>query len=815
MDRLWQDIRFAVRTLSRAPGLTLVAVLTLAFGIGANSAVFSLINTVLIRPLPFHDPSRLALVFEMRDGWGRANASAHEYVAWRDQNRSFDGLAMFNYSGRTLTGRGDPVTLTAETVTANLFDVLGQRAILGRTFRPGEDQPDAPRLVILGREVWSTRFGSDSSIVGKRITLDDTPYEVIGVMDSRGDMSFDLWIPMNLPAEARKVGSHSNNVLGRLRPGVSLEMARSDLMSISRRLATELPAANTGHSAGVSSLFDEMVGDVRRPLSIAFGATAFVLLIACANVGHLLLTRAAARQKELAIRTALGAGRSRIVRQLITEALLLSLVGGALGLVVAVWAADLLPALSAVRVPRLSEMSVDWRVVAATGAMCVLSGLLCGLVPAFRASSPRLHTWLVDGNRGSAAPGRRIAGLLVVSQIALALMLLVGAGLTLKSFAKLVRVDPGFDPRNVLTAHIPLPGAKYSGVERQRSSMAEVITRVGALPGVSAVGGVSMLPLGPCCNGMPVRIEGRPDPAPGQDLIARSTIVAGRYFDAMRIPLRRGRVFAASDARIAIPLIRWYPQQPLPAHFNEPQAAPVAVINETMARRFWPNEDAIGKRFQTIASPLITVIGVVADVRQSGLLEEPIPQMYLSDLQEPSGALTLVVRTEGDPLAIAGALRQQVRTVDPTLPVGTMETMDDVLWSSVGRPRFNTVLLGASGIIALLLAVLGVYGVISYAVERRTHEIGIRRALGAQTQDVLRMVVGQAFVLVGLGIAIGVAGAFGLTRLLTTLLYDVQPTDPGTFFGVAALLAGVALLASYVPGRRATRVDPPDALRAE
>ncbi|HEY9227497.1 MAG TPA: ABC transporter permease, partial [Gemmatimonadaceae bacterium] len=388
MDRLRQDIRFALRTLSRAPALTAVAVLTLALGIGANSAVFSLVNAVLIRPLPFVDPDRLVVLFEMRDGYGRANLSAHEYVAMREQSRSFVGLAMFNYRGATMTGRGDPVTLRVETVTANFFDVLGHRPIIGRTFRPGEDQPGAARVVVLGHAVWLTRFGGDSSIVGKSVTLDDAPYQVVGVMDARGDMSFDLWIPLDLAAEVRKVGNHSNNALGRLRPGVSIEMARQDLAGVARRLADEMPRDNTGHSVGATFLFDEMTGDVRRPLGLAFGATAFVLLIACANVGHLLLTRAAARQKELAIRTALGAGRSRIIRQLLTEALLLSAAGGVLGLIVAVWVADLLPSLSAVRVPRLTEMSVDWRVVVATGGCCVLAGLLCGLIPAFRASRP-------------------------------------------------------------------------------------------------------------------------------------------------------------------------------------------------------------------------------------------------------------------------------------------------------------------------------------------------------------------------------------------------------------------------------------------
>jgi putative ABC transport system permease protein len=813
--RSMNDIRFAIRSLARAPGLTLVAILTLALGIGANSAVFSLVDAVLIRPLPFVQPDRLVVLYEMREGYGRANVSAHEFVAWREQNRSFDGLSMYNYRGLTLTGTGEPVQLKAQTVTADFFEVLGERPIVGRTFRRGEDEAGSAPVVLLSRSVWQTRFGGDSAIVGRRIILDDKPHQVVGVMDSRGDMSSDLWMPLDLPGEAIKVGAHSNFVIGRLKNGVSLATARADLGTVAARLAATMPDANRGHGVHAVGLFEEMVGDVRRPIAIAFGATAFVLLIACANVGNLLLTRAAARQKELAIRVALGSGRSRLVRQLLTESLLLSVAGGVLGLLVAVWVADLLPNLSQVRVPRLAEIGVDWRVVAMTGAFCLAAGVVCGLIPALRASSPRMSIWLMEGNRGASGPGKRIAASLVVSQIALALTLLVGAGLSIRSFANLLAINPGFDSRGVLTVSIPLAGPRYPTAEAQRRTMTEINERLARLPGVTAAGGSTLLPLGPCCNGMPVRVEGKPEPAPGQDIGARSTVVSGRYFEAMRIPLIQGRVFAASDARIAIPLIRWWPEQPNPDRFNEPQPAPVAVINETMARQFWPNEPVIGKRFRVLFSPLVTVIGVVGDVRQSGLLEAPIPQMYLSDLQEPSGALTMVLRTPGDPHSLATGIRDQVHAVDRALPLGAMQTMDEVVWNSIGRPRFNALLLGASGVIALLLAVLGVYAVVSYAVERRTHEIGIRRALGAQTSDVLSMVFRQAFAMVTAGLVLGVIGALALTRVLGTLLYDVRPNDPLTFLAVAALLASVALLASYLPGRRATLVDPTEALRSE
>lgn len=815
MDRLWQDVRFAARSLSRAPALTAVAIFTLAFGIGANTAVFSLVNTVLIRPLPYVDPQRLLMLFETRRGYDHGNVSPHEFVAWSRESRSFERMAMFSYSSFTLSGRGEPVTVSARVVTADFFSVLGQSPILGRAFQAGDDQPGAPHQVILSHALWTTRFAGDSSIVGKQATLDDTPFKVVGVMPARGDMDVDLWVPINLVAEARKVGKHGMFVIGRLKDGSTIRTANADLAIVARRLEQQYPVDNKDHGVQALSLTEVMVGDVRRPFLVALGAAFFVLLIACANVGHLLLTRAAARQKELAIRTALGAARARLVRQLVTEALLLSVVGGALGLVLAVWLTDLFPALSAIQVPRISELHVDWRVLSVTAMLCVFTALACGLVPALRASQPKLRLWLADGTRASSAPGRRIAGMLIVSEIALALMLLVGAGLTVKSFAHLIRIDPGFDPRNVLAVSFPLPGPRYPTGDLQRRAVTEVINGLSQLPGVDVVGATTLLPLGQCCNSMAVTIEGRPAPAPGQEIQGRTTIVAGRYFEASRIPLKRGRYFAPSDRRISIPLIRWYPQQPNPEHFGDEQAAPAAIINETMARMFWPNEDAVGKRFRALFSPWITVVGIVGDVRQSGLLEPPTPQMYLSNLQEPSGGMTIVVRATRDPLTVASAVRRQMRSFDARLPIGSIETMDQIVWNSVGRPRFNALLLGLSGAIALLLAIIGVYGVMSYSVQRRTHEIGIRRALGAQTRDVLRLVLGQTLGLVVAGIAVGAVGAVALTRVLATLLYDVAPTDPATFLTVAATLALVGLLAGYLPGRRATRVDPTDALRSE
>jgi putative ABC transport system permease protein len=815
MDALWQDLRFAIRTLSRAPGLVLVATLTLALGIGANSAAFSLVNAILLRPLPFADPERLVVIFERSRGFDHGAVSTHEFVAWRAENRSFDDIAMYGYTGFTLTGTAEPTSVKAQITTANFFDVLGRRAIVGRTFGKGEDASGANAVAILGHAFWMSRFGGDSNVIGKRILLDGRPFQVIGVVSNSADMDFDVWVPFDLAAEARKVGKHSFLVVGRLKPGITIASATADLTRVAEALERRYPTDNVGHRVYVGSIHDETVGDVRRPLLVALGAALFVLLIACANVGHLMLTRAAARQREFAVRLALGAGRARLARQLVTETLLLSVAGGGVALLLLTWGLDAVPALAALHIPRLADLRIDWRVVAATAAACVFAAVGCGIAPAFRASVPQLRGSLAEGARTTTGPGRRIAGLLVVSEVALALILLVGAGLMLKSFARLTGVEPGFDSRNVLTVPIALAGPRYNDPNIERQSVARVIDDIARLPGVRSVGGASTLPLGACCNSMGVTVEGKPAPLPGQEVQVRMSVVSGSYFDAMRIAVRRGRAFAASDARLAVPLIRWYPEQPPPARFDEPQPIPVGVISEAMARRFWPDEDPVGKRFRVLFSPWVTVIGIVANVKQQTLREPAIPEMYLFDQQEPVRDPTLVVRTAIDPTSIAPMVRERIRALDRDLPIGAVQPMSRVVWSSVGPPRFNVALLGLAGVFALVLALIGVYGVISYSVERRTHEIGIRRALGAQAGDVLSLVLNQAMTLVAIGIALGVLGALALTRVLTTLLFEVRPTDPGTFAVVAVLLAGVAFVAGYLPGRRAMRVDPTDALKAE
>jgi putative ABC transport system permease protein len=546
-----------------------------------------------------------------------------------------------------------------------------------------------------------------------------------------------------------------------------------------------------------------------------FGAVGFVLLIACANVANLLLSRAAARQKEMAIRTALGAGRLRLIRQTLTESLILALLGGGFGLLSAFWLVTFLSKITAVNIPRLDTISVDGRVLLATLGFSILTGLLTGIAPAWRNSEPRLYESIKDGMRGSSSPASRSASsLLVVAEVALAVVLLVGGGLMLKSFVQLMRVDPGFQPNRVLRLDLSLPDAKYGEPGQQLAFYNELIGRLQNLPGVESVGATTVTPLGHADNWSGFAIEGRPAPQQGQQQQAATRAVSDDYFRAMQIPLRKGRFFSNADARVALPLIRWFEQQPFPEHFNEPQAAPAVIINETMARLYFPNEDPLGKRLRVILSPWMTVVGVVGDVHHTGLNVPPSPEIYLSQLQEPQSSMAIMARTSADPLQLAAAAREQVKAIDKDLPV-TVTTMDQIFSASVAGQRFNTSLLGIFASVALLLAMIGVFGVINYSVAQRTHEIGIRIALGAQRGDVFRLVVGQGLVLALIGVAAGAIGAVALTRLITGMLYGVSPTDGPTFVMVSLVVMAVAFLACYLPARRATKVDPLVALRYE
>jgi putative ABC transport system permease protein len=706
------------------------------------------------------------------------------------------------------------VAVTAAQVSADFFPVVGIQPLLGRTFAPGADHAGGAREVVLSKKLWTQRFGDDPGIINQTITLNDQGYTVIGVIPSL-ELIPDILLRIDLPAETQRVGKHSNEVMGRLKQDVTLDQAQAELALIAGQLEQQYPNNNVGHGVQAVSLHEDIVGNYRLALFVLFGAVCFVLLIACANVANLLLTRAAARHREIAIRTALGAGRWQLIRQMLIESLLLSALGGGLGLLLAVWLIELLPKIKAINIPRLEQVSMDGRVLIATIGFSLLTGLLTGIVPAWRNSGPRLNRWINEGARGSAGlDRRRIGSTLVVLEFALAMILLVGGGLMLKSFVRLVRVDPGFDPHQVLRLDLALPGLRYPQARQQMAFYEQLIERLKVLPGVESVGGTTRTPLNPGDNWAGFVIEGRPEPPPGQEQQAALRSVSNDYFRTLKIPLRKGRFFTDADARVSLPVIRYYEQQPYPQHFNESQPIPTVIINERMAQLYWPNEDPLGRRLRIIASPWLTVVGVVGDVHHTGLNSQPNPEMYLSHLQEPDASLAVMVRAAGNPLSLASAVREQVKALDRDQPL-TIMTMDQIFSNSVAGQRFNSLLFGLFGGSALVLAMVGVFGVINYSVAQRTHEIGIRLALGAQRRDVFKLIVGQGLLLALLGVGIGSGGAFALTRLLTGLLYGVSPTDAETFVLVSLLLTAVALLACYIPARRATKVDPLVALRYE
>jgi len=816
MDSIIKDIRFGVRGLLKRPGFTAIAVITLALGIGANSAIFSVVNAVLLRPLPFKDPDRLVAVWERRANSGRANLtlSGHEYQAFKERTASFEALTLIQPNGFNLTGRGDPLVVDVGQVSTDFFSVIGVPPILGRSFAPGEDDRGGAKIVVLGHKLWTQRFASDANVINRSVRLNDQSYTVIGVMPEL-ELMPDVLVPIDLRGELRKVGKHSHQVMGRLKPGVTLDQAQTDMARVAQQLEQELPDDNRGHGVQVQRLHEVITGEAQLPLFTLFGAVGFVLLIACANVANLLLSRATVRQKEMAIRTALGASRWRLIRQTLTESLLLSLFGGGLGLLSAFWLVTFFSKITAINIPRLEKINVDNRVLLATFGFSILTGLLTGLAPALRNSEPRLTEWIKDGMRGSFSSGRRrVSSVLVVAEVALAVVLLVGGGLMLKSFVQLLRVDPGFEPHHVLRLDFALPDAKYPEPRQQTAFYNELIARIRTLPGVESVGASTQTPLSPGDNWIAFAIEGRPVPPQGQEQQAAVRSVSDDYFRTLHIPLRRGRFFNNGDARVALPLIRWFEQQPFPEHFNEPQAAPAIIINETMARLYWPNQDPVGQRMRILFSPWLTVVGVVGDVHHTGLNTPPNPEMYMSQVQEPSSTMAVMVRTSGDPLQLAAAAREQVKAIDKDLPV-TVTTMDQIFSNSIADQRFNTLLLGIFASVALLLAMIGVFGVINYSVAQRTHEIGIRIALGAQRTDVFRLIVGQGLVLALIGVALGATGAVALTRLIRGLLYGVSPTDGPTFVIVSLMVTVVALVACYLPARRATKVDPLTALRYE
>ncbi|HEY0101641.1 MAG TPA: ABC transporter permease [Pyrinomonadaceae bacterium] len=806
MESLLQDLRYGVRVLIKNPGFTAVAVLTLALGVGANTAIFSVINAVLLRPLPYPEAQRLVWVWETHPNIKEEPASLPNFTDWKSQSQSFEGMAGLANASLALTGEGEPERIPTCFVVGDLFTVLGVSPALGRSFLAEEDKPGNERVVVLSYAIWQRRFGGDQNIVSKSITLSGNPYTVIGVLpqgfkhpQTGQRKEPELYAPLGRAPESAGRRSDFLGVLARTKPGVPLKQAQAEMNTITARLAQQYPDSNANWGVTLLPLHERVTGDVSRALWLLMGVVGFLLLIACVNVANLTLARSAARGQEIAVRRALGADRSRLVRQFLTESVLLSFIGGTLGLLLAAWGIAALSALSPGNIPRLDEVTLNWPVLAFTLAASLMTGLIFGLFPALNATNPNLTESLKEGGRSSTEGSRsaRVRRGLVVFEIAVALMLLVGAGLMIRSFTHLQDVDPGFQPERVVAVDVGLPSAKYKEDERVVGFYDQFFGRVKAQTGVESVAAISTLPLSGSGDIITFQVDGQAEPGGDASADAEYRIISPGYFSTMSIPLVKGNDFTERDTK---------------------DAPYVMLVNETFARRFFPNEDAIGKRLNPSASsdaPWRTIVGIVKDVRLQSLDTEPYPQMYAPLAQSPRRSMTMVVRTAGDPMNVLPFVRNELKTLDKDQPLYNVRTMEQVLAESIARRRFNMMLIAIFAFLGLVLASVGIYGVISYSVTQRTHEIGIRMALGAEARDILKMIVKQGMGMVLLGIGLGLGGAFALTRVMSSLLFGVSPTDLTTFAGVPLILAMVALLACYIPARRATRVDPMIALRFE
>jgi putative ABC transport system permease protein len=818
MATMWQDIKYGVRMLWKNPAFTLVAIIALALGIGANAAIFSVVNSVLLRTLPYPNAERLVSVYGVssQSNSNSAPLSYPDMIDYREQANTLQYIAGYQQVGTILTNGGEePERAFGADVSADLFPMLGVEPLLGRVFTREEDRPGGPAVVVISHSLWQRRFNSDPRIIGQEIRFGARAATVLGVMPPGFKFPLtaersDFYLP--LVSELARTNSTSLTtrdsrflpVIASIKPGITLETATAEIDALARRLGEQYPATNTGNRARLVTLHEDIVGDIRPALLILLGAVGFVLLIACANVANLLLARAAARAKEIAVRTAMGASRGRVIRQLLTESLILALAGGGLGLLIAVWGVDALVAASPAEIPRLNEIGLDGRVLGFTFFISALTGIVFGLVPALQASKLDLADSLKEGSRGSTAGGRRnrIRAALVIAEVALSLVLLVGAGLLIKSFFHLLNTDPGYDTARVLSVTLPLSRSRYPQPEQQISLIERVIERIASLPGVEAVGATTLLPLGERDLVNTFNIEGRPAPPPGQRPTARNQNVTGDYFRAMNIPVRRGRAFTDTDTTTAPPVI---------------------IINEALANRYFPNEDPVGRHIviddeDNTPLPPREIVGIVGNLRHEGLDDdEPTPGYFVPFTQAPDRQVYLTVRSIAgtDPAMLAPAVRNAIKEVDREQLIWEARTMQERVAQSIAPRRFQMFLLGVFASVALVLAGVGIFGVMNYAVSQRTHEIGIRLALGAQKRDVLRLVVGQGMMLAASGVTIGLVGAFALTRVMASLLYGVSATDPLVFGGVALLLIIVAALACYIPARRAMRVDPMIALRYE
>ncbi|HZS56100.1 MAG TPA: ABC transporter permease [Bryobacteraceae bacterium] len=812
IDHLVKDLRYGVRNLLRTPGFTFIAVIALALGIGANGAIFSVVNAVLLRPLAYKDADRLVTVLHR----GAGPVATANYIDWRNQSHSFEAMGAADYWTANLTSSsGNPAEhLYALKVTQNLLPLLGVQPLFGRLFVPGEDQQGADHEVILSYRLWQRRFNRDSNILGTPITLNGEAYTVVGVMPPSFQFApfwathAELWVPDAFGLSIHNRDDKHLRVFARLKSGITLTQARADVAALTARLDKEYPATNRG--VVVTPLKENVVGKIETPLLLLLGAVGFVLLIACANVAHMLLARTSDRQKEIAVRTALGAGRTRVVTQFLTENLVLAMTGAFLGLLIAFGGTKALIVLSPAYIPRVETIAIDFRVLLFLLFIAVLTALSFGLIPALHAAAGNLSDALKEGGRGDSEGlhRTRLRSFLVASEFALAFVLLIGTGLMIRSFFALESIDPGFNAHNVISMIVSVAGTKEADLSHRTIFYGQLLQKIRSLPGVDSAGAINHLPLAGDLWGQSFRIEGRPAPRPGESPAAIYRIVMPGYFETMRLPLRRGRAITdRDDAR-------------------EPG---VVIVNERAAREYWPREDPIGKRItldnDKNGQPVwLTVVGVAANAKQSDWAAVPDPEIYLAALQNAAflgdvgshiAYITLVVRGDENPAGLASAVKQVVWSFDRNLAISDVVTMDRVIADANSQTRFEMLLLGAFGTVALVLAAIGIYGVMNYSVSRRTREIGIRISLGASRFDVLRIVTQHAMLQAVVGAAIGLTGAVMLSKLMTRMLFGVQPTDPYTFAGVAVVLGFAAIVATYIPARRATRIEPMTALRNE
>jgi len=814
LEHFFKDLRYGARNLWRSPGFTAVAVMALALGIGANTAIFGVVNSVLLRPLAYKDPERLVTILH----YGSGPVATANYFDWRDQTHSFTAMGAADFWSPNLTNTDKPEHLYGLKVTQNLLPLLGVDPLMGRLFAPGEDQTGADHEVILSHALWVRLFNADRNVIGKPVTLDGEVYTIVGVMPPKFKFApywaihAELWVPDALEATAHQRGGNHLRVFARLKPGVTFAQAQADMSTVSGRLDKEFPATNRGVT--VIPLMQKVVGNIETPLLLMLGAVGFVLLIACANVAHMLLARTADRQKEIAVRVALGAGRARVISQFLTESLLLAALGALVGWLLALAGTKALVFLAPAYIPRVETITIDTHALLFLLGVTVVTALAFGLIPAVHAAATNLNDSLKEGGRGDSdgISRNRLRTFLVASEFALAFVLLIGAGLMIRSFHALQLIDPGFNPHNVLSMVVSVAGTKEADSNHRPAFYRELLEKVRHVPSVVSVGAINHLPLEGDQWDRSFLIEGRPDPRAGQEPDAVYRLVMPGYFETMRLPLRRGRLIDERD---------------------DARAPGVVVINERAAHAYWPNENPIGKRIylkeqDQAQRNWLTVIGVVADARQIDWDADPSEEMYLPALQTPDflgqttstiaphmSYLTLVVRGSGDAKDLTSAVEATVHSIDPNVPISQVITMDGAIAKATAQPRFEMLLLGLFSAVALLLAAIGIYGVMNYSISRRTREIGIRMSLGASRRDVLRMVLRQAILQAIVGTAVGVVASLLLVRLLTKLLYGIQPTDPLTFASVIVVLGAAALIAALIPARKAMHIEPLLALRSE